>query len=112
MALTPTYRSQLRAQAHSLNPVVITGTHGLTDAVIEEINRALEDHELIKVRLNTKTRDERLAWATHICERLLAECVQTIGHIAVIYRKRKPVKKDTTTKKPVEKKAASRKRHS
>ena len=42
----------LRARAHSLKPVVITGQHGVTPAVLNEINLALDHHELIKVRVN------------------------------------------------------------
>ncbi|QSA98925.1 ribosome assembly RNA-binding protein YhbY [Methylococcus sp. EFPC2] len=76
----------LRAQAHALKPVVITGQAGLSEAVLNEINLALEHHELIKVRLNAADREARKEMSDRICTELKAELVQTLGHIAVIYR--------------------------
>ena len=79
-------RSELRAQAHKLNPVVIIGDKGLTDEVMAEIDRSLKAHELIKVRANTNDRDARELWMEKICERLDAHAVQQIGKILVVYR--------------------------
>ena len=73
MALTPSRRSELRAQAHKLDPVVIIGDKGLTDEVVAEIDRALKAHELIKVRAESADRDTRDAWMGAICERLVAQ---------------------------------------
>src|SRR5258708_1008216 len=86
MALTPSGRSELRAQAHQLNPVVIIGDKGLTDEVIAEIDRSLKAHELIKVRAAAADRDARGSWMTAICEKLAAHAVQSIGKVLVIYR--------------------------
>lgn len=77
----------LKARAHALKPVVITGQNGLTESVINEIDLALEHHELIKVRINANDRVERLAMSAEICERLSAEIIQSIGHIIAIYRR-------------------------
>jgi len=54
-------RSELRAEAHKLDPVVLIGDKGLTDEVIAEIDRSLKAHELIKVRAATGERDADLA---------------------------------------------------
>jgi len=86
MAMTPSRRSELRAQAHKLDPVVIIGDKGLTDEVIAEIDRSLKAHELIKVRAMTDDRDARELWMEKICERLDAEAIQQIGKILVVYR--------------------------
>src|SRR5260370_16973907 len=86
MALTSSRRSELRAQAHKLDPVVIIGDKGLTDEVIVEIDRALEAHELIKVRAASADRDTRDAWMGTICERTAAQPVQQIGKVLAIYR--------------------------
>ena len=86
MALTPSRRSGLRAQAHQLDPVVIIGDKGLTDEVVAEIDRALKAHELIKVRAESADRDTRDAWMGAICERLVAQPVQQIGKVLVVYR--------------------------
>jgi RNA-binding protein len=86
MALTPSRRSELRAEAHKLTPVVIIGDKGLTDEVIAEIDRSLKAHELIKVRAATDDRDARKLWLEKICERLQANAVQQIGKVLVVYR--------------------------
>jgi RNA-binding protein len=86
MALAPSRRSELRAQAHKLNPVVIIGDKGLTDEVVAEIDRALKAHELIKVRAAISDRGKREEWMGAICERLGADPVQQIGKVLVIWR--------------------------
>jgi len=84
--LTAARRSELRAQAHKLTPVVIIGDKGLTDEVVAEIDRSLKAHELIKVRAATDDREARGEWLERICERLEAHAVQQIGKVLVIYR--------------------------
>ena len=79
-------RQQLKAQAHALKPVVLTGQAGISSAVLAEIDGALEHHELIKVRINAADRDARRAAAIHICDALNAQLVQQVGHVATIYR--------------------------
>ncbi len=86
MSLTPSRRSELRAEAHKLHPVVIIGDKGLTDEVVKEIDRSLKAHELIKVRAASDDRKERADWMRQVCERLGAEPVQEIGKILVVYR--------------------------
>ena len=81
-------RSELRAEAHKLTPVVIIGDKGLTDEVMAEIDRSLTAHELIKVRASTAERDARDVWIESICERLAAHPVQQIGKVFVIYREK------------------------
>jgi RNA-binding protein len=79
-------RSELRAEAHKLHPVVLIGDKGLTDEVVAEIDRSLRTHELIKVRAGGSDREARGAWLATICERLQAYPVQQIGKVFVIYR--------------------------
>ena len=81
-------RSELRAQAHTLSPLVIIGDKGLTDLVVAEIDRSLKAHELIKVRAAAGERAQRDIWLETICERLGAHAVQQIGKVFVIYRER------------------------
>jgi RNA-binding protein len=86
VSLSASRRSELRAQAHKLGPVVVIGNKGLTDEVVKEIDRSLKAHELIKVRAVTDDRKARETWMKEICERLGAEPVQEIGKVLVIYR--------------------------
>jgi RNA-binding protein len=64
------------------------GDKGLTDAVIAEIGRALDAHELIKVRAGGMDRAEREAVLAEICARLGAQAVQHIGKVLVLFRAR------------------------
>ena len=85
-ALTSRQRSALRALAHGLEPVVLVGRAGLTDAVIREVDDALAARELIKVRLSGD-RDERAAAADDLAARVGAETVGRIGRVAILYRR-------------------------
>ena len=84
--MNPIQKKKLKAQAHSLNPVVMIGQAGLTEAVIKEINLALDTHELIKVKIRAE-RDDRKIVSEQICSQTLSEQIQSIGQIAVLYRK-------------------------
>jgi len=81
-------RSELRAEAHKLKPIVLIGDKGLTDTVVAEIDRALKAHELIKVRASTDDRDTRDVWLESICQKLEAHPIQQIGKIFVLYREK------------------------
>lgn len=90
--MNPIEKKKLKALAHALNPVVMIGQAGLTDAVLNEINSALDVHELIKVKIRAE-RDERRDISAKICADAQAELVQSIGQIAVLYRKNPNIKK-------------------
>jgi len=80
-------KKQLRAKAHHLKPVIITGQAGVTPALMAEINLALDHHELIKVRVNAEDRERRQELSSQICAETQAELIQAIGHIITLYRK-------------------------
>lgn len=79
-------RQKLKAMAHALSPVIILGANGLTDAVHAELEKALNSHELIKVRVNAEDNIERELLIEEICEVHQAELIQKIGHVIVIFR--------------------------
>ena len=79
----------LRKQVHPLKPVVIIGQHGITEAVLNEIDLALEHHELMKVRVNASDRETRRSMIEEICQATGAELIQSVGHIAAIFRRRR-----------------------
>ena len=79
-------RKQLRQIAHHLDPVVSVGNHGLSDSVLAEAERALRDHELIKVRIYADGREERAALGNDLALRCTAEVVQKIGKIFVLFK--------------------------
>jgi RNA-binding protein len=84
--LTEPQKKHLRRLAHPLEPIVTLGNAGLTDAVVEELDRALKDHELVKVRARAPDRQQRDAWLTELARRTQGILVQRIGKVAVIYR--------------------------
>lgn len=89
LKLTPAQRSLLRSQAHNLNPVVMIGDAGLSDAVLKEINVNLDAHGLIKIRVFGDDRLARVEMLQTICQQLDAAPIQHIGKLLVIYRPRK-----------------------
>lgn len=87
MSLTQAQKRHLRQLAHPLKPVIIIGNAGLSDALLEETRHALEHHELIKVRVNAADRAARDRLRDELCQHSGSELVQSIGHIAVLYRR-------------------------
>lgn len=87
MALNAKQRQFLKAEGHSLNPVVMLGSDGLSENVIKEIDSSIEHHELIKVKLNAgETRKEQ---AQEAADKVGAELVSVVGRVALLFRKRK-----------------------
>lgn len=86
VALDKTTRLALKKQAHHLKPIVQSGAAGLTDAVLAEIDRALTDHELVKVKLVADDKAAFKADVEQTCEAMDAICVQQIGRTATLYR--------------------------
>jgi len=84
-ALTASQRRTLKARAHSLSPVVQVGRGGVSDAFVAELDRALESHELVKVRLRGE-REERAAQLGEVTARLNCMVVGTVGGVAILYR--------------------------
>ena len=97
LKLTPSQRSDLRAQAHGLDPVVMIGDSGLTPAVMKEINVSLNAHGLIKIRVLGDDRDARINYYESICTDLDAAPVQHIGKLLVVYRPKKEISKEAKT---------------
>lgn len=89
MALTPRQVRHLRSLAHHLNPVVQIGAARVTPPVIEKVDAELDNHELIKVRIQGAERDELKDASEKLCDATGADLVQTIGRILVLYRRRK-----------------------
>lgn len=90
--LSKTQIKFLRSKAHSLKPVVMIGDKGLTENVLEELNIALNHHELIKVRIRAEDREDKKAIIKAICQETKAQEVQVIGHVLALYRQSDDVK--------------------
>jgi RNA-binding protein len=88
MSLSAKETKALRTIGHKLNPIVIISTR-LNENIRNEIERALNDHELIKIRVNVPEREDRTELVNELSAAHHAEVVQFIGKIALFYRKAK-----------------------
>jgi RNA-binding protein len=84
--LTDAQRKHLRRLGHDRNPIVLIGGGGLSPNLIAEMDRALNDHELVKVRARVGDRDLRDEVLAELATATRAELVQRIGHVALYYR--------------------------
>ncbi len=86
LTITPAQRKSLKADAHSLSPVVMIGGEGLTPAVIKEAKSAIKHHGLIKVRVFGDDREARIEIYEELCDKLDAAPVQHIGKLLVLWK--------------------------
>lgn len=84
--LTDAQKKLLRRLGHDRKPIVLAGKGGMGPALVAELDRALADHELVKVRAHVGDRDERDALLGELARATRAELVQRIGHVALFYR--------------------------
>ena len=93
--ITEKQRRWLKGEAHALKPVVMIGQAGLTEAVLAELDLALDHHELLKVRISAGDRKLRDAIVTPMVERSGATLINRIGNVATLFRanpkKRNPI---------------------
>jgi len=86
--LNSAQRKELRSKAHHLEPVVIIGNNGVTDTVVESVDKALEARELIKIRFN-EFKKEKKELTADIVEKTESGLAGIIGHVAILYRPHK-----------------------
>jgi RNA-binding protein len=86
MTLSNADKKTFRAIGHQLKPVITVAEKGLTENIQLELERALNDHELIKLKLIAGDKAERTALVDEICALSKGVAVQTIGHVLLLYR--------------------------
>lgn len=77
---------RLRGIGHELKPIVSIGGQGLSPSVLDELNRALADHELVKVRLPAGSKQEREDLATQLATDSQAQLIHHVGRMALLLR--------------------------
>ncbi|MBZ5488788.1 ribosome assembly RNA-binding protein YhbY [Halomonas aquamarina] len=87
MSLSQAQKKAFRSIGHHLNPVVTVSENGVSENLLAELDRALNDHELIKVKLALAERDDRAAMLNELTQDSRADVVQTIGKMALLYRR-------------------------
>ncbi|MCE0493334.1 ribosome assembly RNA-binding protein YhbY [Vibrio salinus] len=86
MNLSTKQKQHLKGLAHNLKPVVLMGANGLTEAVLAEIEIALDHHELIKIKVASEDRETKNLIVDAIVRETKAEKIQTIGKMLILYR--------------------------
>lgn len=89
MPISTERKKQFRTIGHKLNPIVTIAGNGLSDGVLTELNRALDDHELIKVKLALAEREERKELVAELAQLPNVELIQEIGKVVILYRHNK-----------------------
>jgi len=85
--LTSKQRAHLRGLANRLKPVIHVGTEGVSEKLLASASEAFNKRELIKVRAQEGALGPIKAIANDIASHLSGvHVIQTIGHIAVLYR--------------------------
>lgn len=99
MALSNEQKKAYRAIGHTLNPIVTVAGNGLTSNVMDELNRALDDHELIKIKVSVGDREVKKVVIAELIKKSGAELVQQIGNTALILRRNPKAKPALTNLK-------------
>ena len=89
MALSSEQKKAYKRIGHHLKPVVIVSEQGASEGVLAELDRALNDHELIKIRITVGDRDAKQALIDELCQASGAELVQVIGKMVILLRRNK-----------------------
>ncbi len=87
--LSNNQKKYLRGIAHGLNPMIIIGTNGVTESLMEELESTLTHHEILKIKISLGDRNERQEITQHILEQTGALLVQSVGKTCIIYRQNK-----------------------
>ncbi|WP_110685798.1 YhbY family RNA-binding protein [Salinicola aestuarinus] len=86
MSLSPAQKKAYRSIGHHLQPIVTVSENGLSEGALQELQRALRDHELVKIKLALAERDDRQAMIEELTTATGAELVQSLGKVALLYR--------------------------
>tara|TARA_A100001037_G_C14686205_1_gene429558 strand:- start:226 stop:534 length:309 start_codon:yes stop_codon:yes gene_type:complete len=84
--MKPHLTKKLKKIAHHLKPIVYIGENGINENILAETNRALMDHELIKIKIHSDIREERNLITEQLIEGCSALLIQKIGKMVVLYR--------------------------
>jgi RNA-binding protein len=84
--LTGKQRRHLRGLGHDLKPIVQVGKGGVDDGLVAAVVQALEDHELVKLKVGEAAKLDRHDAAEAIAHRTHSEVAQVLGNTVLLYR--------------------------
>lgn len=79
-------RSHLAGLAQTLEPQIMLGKGGASEAFVGQLERILADHELVKLRF-VDFKESRHELAVELAARTKSELVRVIGNVAVFFRR-------------------------
>ena len=79
----------LKSLGHKLKPIVTIGQHGMKESINNELEIALDYHQLVKLKVNVGDRDARDALVQQILDTHKVLLIQRVGNVALLYRKNK-----------------------
>ncbi len=83
-------KKYLRGLAHKLNPSALVGQKGITPALIEEVELALDASELIKIKfIDFKEKEQKKELSMEVSEKTQSHIAGMIGHVVILYRQHK-----------------------
>lgn len=101
-SLSSRERTHLKSLAHALEPIVQIGSQGITPTVIAALGVALDDHELVKVRLGQSFDGDRHAASKELAVASDSTLVQVIGRIIVLFKARSKKRQEARTRPQIE----------
>jgi RNA-binding protein len=88
MDLTGKQKRYLRGLGHSLSALVQLGKGGIDEGVVGALDAALEQHELVKVKLGGEAPEDRHEAADFLAEHTKSAVAQVLGRTILLYRRR------------------------
>lgn len=92
LELSSSHKKYLRGLAHELDALVLIGKAGVSDGLLDNLDQALDNHELVKVKFND-WKDEKKELSAQLADRLDACAVGTIGNVTIFFRPARDEKK-------------------
>lgn len=71
-----------------MDPIVQVGKLGVTPSLLNQLTRAIADHELVKVKLGTECPDDRFTVAAEFAKMSGVNVSQILGRTILLYKKR------------------------
>lgn len=102
-------RAELRSQANTLDTTLIVGKSGISDELIAEAEKLLDNKELVKGKVLESALLTAREASDAICEKTGADGIQTVGNKFVIWRKSEKLEKEKKTAKKTPKAAPKKK---
>jgi RNA-binding protein len=79
-------RRHLRSLGHGLKAIVQIGKDGIDDGLVAAVDQALEDHELVKLKVGEAAKLDRHEAADAIARKTHSEVAQVLGSTVLLYR--------------------------